>query len=154
MTPSFGLTIGLPVAGVVLLVAAIVTVVLIRWPQEDWGRDDPPKGCFVAGAIAFMIAISSMTAAFMYPFDSDYHWWKPTSGTVMAVESRLLGGGENNAVTQRFVVTFTDGRLRACDDTRCATVKPGNVLRLTCKRSFQWTGTDGYDCNFVGVKPA
>lgn len=151
-SPSIGLVIGLPIAVVIIFLGVVFTTVAVRVPYDSYEDRDLPKGLFVGlGAVATLIT-ALITAVSMYPFGGEYHHWATTSGTVATIDSRLLADGD--AMTQRFVVNFTDGRQRACDDTRCASVHAGDTLTIKCKRSFQWSGTDGYDCNWVGVKHA
>lgn len=151
MTPSLGTIIGLPVLLILIIAAAITGALFWRARQNS---DDP----FWAGsAIAAWVTTACLiigTAIGMWPYKAEYHAWNSASGTVKAMDARLVSTGEAG-MEQRFVVTFTDGRQRACDDTRCATVKPGDVLALKCKRHYQWGATPGWDCNWLdNRKPA
>lgn len=155
MTPSTGLLIGLPV----LILAFLVCVagILFFW----WlGRTDDRVDAYsdaglwfvlsgLCGAGALAVVIGSLFG--YWPYKTEYHFWKPTSGTVQTVSQRLVSNGDGG-MDQRYVVLFTDGRQRSCDDTRCTLVKPGMYLRLKCIRSYQWGGTPGYNCNYVQAK--
>lgn len=37
-------------------------------------------------------------------------------------------------------------------DTRAAGIKPGDRLSIACVKRWQWSGTHGYDCNFVDLE--
>jgi hypothetical protein len=150
MTPSLGTMVGLPILLLAALAAVIVGVLLWRYRHRAVDDDNEvfviasAFGCWVLAA-GFLIG----TAIGMWPYSSEYHVWRTTTGTVKTMDSRMVSAGDNG-MEQRFVVTFADGRQRACDDTRCTTVKPGDVLTLKCKRHYQWGGTPGWDCNWVG----
>lgn len=149
---SLGVLIGLPIAGLIAL-ALLVALVLATgawWSGRDSvdGNDVPisaPLGVFAALLVTVLL-----TGWFMWPWSTEYHRWHTTTGTVTAVSSRFLasdtsGGGS----TQRFVVELKGLGERACDDTRCALVKPGDHLTLSCKRAWQYAGEHGYDCAYV-----
>ena len=152
MTVSTGTLIDLPIVLASALAALIGGTYLVRLrsrvdeidaPLVFWGG----IGCFVlAAGLVIGAAIG------MWPYDAEYHEWRTTSGKVKETNSRLVGAGEG--MEQRFVVTFADGRQRACDDTRCSTVKAGDTLTLKCKRAYQWGATPGYDCNWISNEPA
>ena len=133
------------------IAAAVVLVVGIRLWRADRGRtwNDGPM---VAGvAAAALVIIVAFTAWGFYPYKAEYHQWATTSGAVTDINSRLIGT-DGSGLTERFVVTLDGVGDRACDDTRCASVKVGDVLTLSCKREWQFSGTDGYGCNFVELK--
>ena len=152
---SLGTLVGLPAA-----ILGCLALVGLLWPAWHWvksSRNDK-YGEHGMAVMAFASVILSVVAAIvavawgMWPYDSEYHQWRETSGTVEAIDSRLVGA--NKSTTERFVVTFDDGRQRACDDTRCAQVHEGDHLTLICKRAWQWAGEHGYDCNYVAHRPA
>jgi hypothetical protein len=90
----------------------------------------------------------------MYPWKAEYHQWRPVSGVVETVDSRILPAGESS-MEQKFVVRFK-GNLQQYGvlDTRAAGVKPGDVLSVACVRRWQWSGAHGFDCNFVSLDGA
>ncbi len=133
---SLGVLIGLPV----WLIATLALAGLAVWVARD-----EPGMTLLLGGIALLSLIG--LALGFYPYGSDYHKWKPVNGTVAKVESRLVNDGESS--TERYVIEFTDGRERACDDTRCTLVNVGDTVHLSCKRHYQWASTPGWDCNFV-----
>lgn len=80
-----------------------------------------------------------------YPYKGDYHRLQPASGVVKAVDSRFL------AASQYVVVTYDTGLTVRCDDSRCATVRPGDQLRLLCTKEHQFgspLGADGWGCRW------
>lgn len=103
--------------------------------------------------LASIIVVVLGTAYALYPYSDQYHEWRHISGTVSSTNSRFLAG--DHGTNQKFVITFAGSDQQfGCNDTRCATVREGDDLTITCKRSFQWFGTPGYDCNFVSMKAA
>ncbi|MFE9099882.1 hypothetical protein [Actinomadura geliboluensis] len=149
MTPSLGTLIGLPILLLAAAAAAAAGVLLWRYRHRASRTDRPTVTALALGAYALTAALLIGTAIGMWPYSGEYHSWRDTTGTVQALDARLVSAGDSS-MNQRFVVTFTDGRQRACDDTRCATVKPGDRLTLKCKRAYQWGSTPGWDCNWVG----
>lgn len=143
---------GYPSRAVLFVAGSAVTAWLFyAWrstrQEPNYAPEDAPLflGCAIAGVVG-LVALTFFTVWGEYPYNSEYHQWRTTSGTVTQVGSRLLG--DDKSTTQRFVVTLAGVGQRACDDTRCAEVKVGDQLTLSCKRSWQYAGSDGYDCNF------
>lgn len=149
MTPSLGTIIGLPILLILAVGSAVAGLLIWRYRLRADDFDGPFFAGFAIGAWVLAAVLAIGTAIGMWPYKAEYHAWRTTSGTVKAMDSRLVASGDKGAMTQRFVVTYTDGRQRACDDTRCATVKPGDVLTLNCKRAYQWGATPGWDCNWL-----
>lgn len=90
----------------------------------------------------------------MYPWKAEYHQWRPVSGVVDTVDSRILPAGDSS-MEQKFVVRFKGSPQQyGVLDTRAAGVKPGDRLTVTCVRRWQWSGTHGFDCNFVSLDGA
>lgn len=152
--------IGLPVAGVFALVGfgALVTGL---WMFKKRTRKStgfsfkeynlPAKSWFFSG-LALLVVTVGITASTMYPYEAQYHQWKPVNGTVGDVQARLLADG-NGGATQRFVVRLDGGEQEyACDDTRCALLKVGDFLELSCVREWQYAGTDGWACNYFSSR--
>lgn len=144
-TWSLGTAVGFPILLLSIAVLAVGGIWLVRRSRsvdDDFDRKTVVGlgvGLLI-GALAFIVG----TAIGMYPYNAEYHQWREDTGTVTSMDSRFT------AATQRVVVTLDDNRQRSCDDTRCAEVQVGDVLTLSCKRAWQYTGTDGYDCNYVG----
>lgn len=149
---SLGTLIGLPLLALLFLVCLGVGV----WLLLIWrGLSKYDRGpALTLGILAVFCAVltAAGTAWGMWPYDGEYHQWRETSGTVQQIDSRFVGA--DKSTTERFVVTFDDGRQRSCDDTRCAQVEEGDELTLACKRAWQWSGTHGYDCNYVSHRRA
>src|SRR5437879_2637431 len=111
--PSLGIIIGLPIATVLFLVCVGAFFVLRYWAKDD---DDftLPKW----GAVGVALVIVGIAAIAFWPWKWQYHSWKLTTGTVQTVSKRLVSTGDKT-MEERYVVQFSDGRQRACDDTRC-----------------------------------
>lgn len=144
-TWSLGTAVGFPI--LVLSIIALIGggVWLIRRGRSV--DDDFDRKSVIglgAGLLVTALAFVVGTGIGMYPYSAEYHQWREDTGTVTSIDSRFT------SATQRVVVTLDDDRQRSCDDTRCAEVQVGDELTLSCKRHWQYTGTDGYDCNFVG----
>jgi hypothetical protein len=151
---SLGTLIWLPIGGALLLICIGLAVWLffvwrrLRQSHETWERNDAgPALGLSALAVVCALTLIGGTAWGMWPYSAEYHQWRTESGTVQQIDSRLLAG--QDGPTERYVVTYEDGRQRSCDDTRCAQVGEGDVLTLSCKRAWQWAGSHGYDCNFL-----
>jgi hypothetical protein len=144
-----------------LLVAATTLVgvfFFVVW-RHLRARDHDDTGLAMASwvlCIVALIAIGGLTWWGMYPWKSEYHHWTPKSGVVATVDSRIVPGGtDSKSVEQKFVVSFAgEDQQYAVMDTRAAGVKPGDRLTITCVRRWQWSGTHGYDCNFVALERA
>lgn len=151
---SLGTLVGLPFT--ILGCLALAACIWLAWRFVKSTRGDE-YGEHGFALTAFVVAIISLVAAIagvlwgMWPYSTEYHQWRETSGTVESIDSRFVGA--DRSTTERFVVTFDDGRQRSCDDTRCAQVKEGDELTLACKRAWQWSGSHGYDCNYVDHRP-
>lgn len=90
----------------------------------------------------------------MYPWKAEYHSWRPVSGTVAQIDSRLISDGSGR-VDQKFVVSFVgDPTQYGVIDTRGAAVKVGDHLDISCVKRWQQTGSHGYDCAFTDLRKA
>lgn len=157
MTPSLGVLIGLPAAALLTLVGIgfVIAGVRLRAKRGTWRTEGPfadfPAWGIAATGVVTVLATLITTGITMWPWSAEYHEWQTVSGTITNINSRLLasdtqGGGS----TQRFVVQFGgDSNQYSCDDTRCALLHKGDRLTLSCKRAWQYTGTPGYDCNYI-----
>lgn len=157
MTPSLGVLIGLPIAGLLVLVGLGIAVIGIRlrvvrgrWISK--GLEEVAAWGALATGVCVILVTALATGFFMWPWSAEYHVWTPVSGTVTATGTRLLGSSDNS--TSQYYAEQINGQTYRCDDTRCSTVKVGDELSLTCKREWQYAGAPGWDCNFVSTAPA
>lgn len=116
--------------------------------------DDEP-GIGVTFGVCAVLAAAALWWG-MYPWEAEYHQWRPVAGTIQNISSRLVPS--DHGTEQKFVVQFVgDHKLYAVLDTRAATAHPGDHLAIECVRRWQQAGTDGWDCMFdtltPGVKP-
>lgn len=82
------------------------------------------------------------------PFDMDYHTYRPVTGIVESVDKRLLADGDG--MSEKYVVALAgDPQQYGCEDTRCALIRVGEPVELSCQKMWVYAGTDGYDCRFV-----
>jgi len=147
---SLGVRIGLPI--LLLLLAAGITIWIWVGRLEGYEADFNRRAFRWISGIGIGLTVVIGAVSF-YPYKAEYHQWQPVSGTVAKVDKRLIGNGKG--MEEKFVVVFVgSGQQYGCNDTRCASVRPGDSLTITCKRTWQFAGTDGYDCNFVSTETA
>lgn len=104
-------------------------------------------GCWV---ISVLILVSTLSG--FYPYKTEYHKFIAHYGPVAQIADRQIASG--NGMETKYVVTFeNDNQQYGCSDTRCALVKPGDVLSLSCIKDWEWAATDGYNCRFVEWTP-
>jgi hypothetical protein len=152
---TLGVLVGIP-----LLVAALIIGVI--WTIFAYGTEDRRQfdtsatagfrffGKFCGPILVLGVLIGASVGYF--PYEAQYHQYQETTGIVASIDVRLVSSGDS--MQEKFVVVYDDGRERGCLDTRCAAVQPGDILTMECKRIYQWSGTDGWDCNFVSRTPA
>lgn len=145
-----GWWIGTLVAGVFAVIALVVLIIGLILVITDGDRD--AWGIFGVGFVALLIIAGIWTAATFPPFQTKYHQYRPVTGTVSAVGTRLLG--DDKSTTQAFVLSLDGKGDYRCDDTRCSLIHVGDVVSLQCIGVFELHGTSGYRCNYVGDKPA
>jgi hypothetical protein len=152
---SIGTWVGLPIAIVVLATAALILAVAVRLIVKNWNPETGNGDAFASatlwgiGALIAVTVTAVVFAATWWPFNWEYHQWRPVRGEVTQIDKRMLSDGDKG-MSEMFVVRFADRPDEyRCDDSRCAAVKPGDVLELTCKKKWQWTGTHGRECSFV-----
>jgi len=142
---SLGVLVGLPI----VIILCLVALAAIVFGLAVLGRDD--DGHLLAlmgvGLLVVTLGVAALPKIGFYPYSAEYHQWREVSGKVTDIEKRLVKSGDG--MQEKYVVTYESGNEFGCLDTRCATVEPGDTLTLTCKRAWQYTGVDGYDCNFV-----
>jgi hypothetical protein len=152
MSTSLGFIIGIIVASVILLASVAGLFLAIRWRRHADSYDD--TGAATASIVTCAIAIVAtvvISAIAFYPYDMQYHQWRPVSGTVQVVDVRIQSDGA--ASSQNYAVRLTDGQTYRCDDTRCSLLKPGDTVSLKCIREWQYASTSGWGCRFVSSVP-
>jgi hypothetical protein len=107
-------------------------------------------------AVICALVIGAIGTWVSLPWSGQYHRFVPEAGVVAKTGSRFLasdtsGGGS----TQKYVITFRDGRSYGVLDTRAANVEVGDRATFMCERVFQLNApSEGYDCNWGrDVKP-
>lgn len=146
---SLGLIIGLITAGLIVAACALLAVIWYRAAenQDRWSIDDYKVYARIAVTVAVVTVL--VTAMFTFPWEKQYHYWDDKAGVVAEIESRLLKDGDG--MSEKFVVRYEGSTQEyGCEDTRCALVKPGDELTLRCMRVWEYSGTDGWDCSYVG----
>lgn len=138
-------------ACILLPLLATSLAILGGYLIRRWQRGDDTE--FLAfGALSILAAVTTTAGLWwgMYPWKAEYHEWRPVTGVVATVDSRLTAN-TSGGMEDKFVVTLTDnpGQQYGVLDTRAASLRPGDHLDITCVRRWQWSGTHGYDCNFV-----
>lgn len=147
--------VAVPILILILIIGAIVALRLRRGERNGPYSD---RGLYLGIAITCVAAAVVAAVGLwwgMYPWKAEYHEWRPISGTVAKVDSRLMStGAGDGSMEDKFVVTFEGNPQRyGILDTRAASVEPGDSLTITCVRRWQWSGTHGHDCNFVELVP-
>src|SRR6185312_11985873 len=148
---SLGVLIGLPILILVILGLAILAFSTLRYAKGQKGDAYGDYGIAMAFGCAAAGIAGLLTIAALLPvpvgywnLNSEWHQWRPVSGTIQTISSRFLAG-DNGGSNERFVVQFQGNPKQfACDDTRCALLKSGDVLHLSCKRHWQYSGVSGY----------
>lgn len=135
LLPSVSLGVPAIILGLVILILATIGVLKFV--------DDGFIVAWLSGPAALALAVVPLFG--YYPYGADYHRLQPASGVVRAVDSRFL------AASQYVVVTYDTGLTVRCDDSRCATVRPGDRLLLLCTKEHQFgspLGADGWGCRW------
>lgn len=146
-----GVYVALPIVGVVTLACVIFLVLgIVRKIHE---RQDEIENYNRYGYMLIIVSLVILAVTWgifsfaWWPFDMDYHKYKPVTGTVQKVDKRLLNQ------TEVFMITYENNKQKyRCDDTRCVDIKPGDKLTMYCIPEFQVAATDGLACNFVKVE--
>jgi hypothetical protein len=134
----------LGVPTIAALIAALLLFLFIVW-RPRWNSDRTEKLILSGLPVLFILGLTVGSAFGYYPFRGDYHRLQPASGTVQAVDSRFF------AASQYVVVTYDTGLTVRCDDSRCATVRPGETLNLLCTKEHQFgspLAADGWACRW------
>lgn len=151
-TPQFADTltggiIGGTLAAVVVFVLCVAAAVLFfRGSRDPLDGGEMVFFGWVAVAAAVVTVAAWVWAS--WPLAYDYHHWVDKSGRVEKVSQRLVSSG--NGMSQKFVVVI-DGRPYGIDDTRAALINEGDVVRLRCKKAYQFgvpRSAHGWDCRW------
>jgi hypothetical protein len=139
----------------IAILAGVAVGLFRKAIHPDTGPDDDSffLWCAIASAAGVVVAAVGLWWG-MYPWKAEYHEWRPVSGVVETIDSRLVASGNGDgSMEDKFVVTFKGNPQEyGVLDTRAAAVKPGDTLTITCVRRWQWSGSHGYDCNFVDME--
>lgn len=103
--------------------------------EFSWGI-----GLLSAGTLVFTIIITAWAS---YPYDMQYHRYKPVAGVVDKIDVRMLNQTQNYVVRLR-----GDATAYRCDDTRCALLHPGDRIELNCIRVWEYGSVDGWACKY------
>lgn len=148
-----GLPIGLFIVLALLIVAAVCTRHLITWNKRDssdhllldnrWAM-----ALWTAGSWCLPFIVLGIIGLAMWPWQAEYHQYRPVHGTVANISNRFVGG--DHSTSQKFVVTLTSGSQQyGITDTRAALLKPGDPVSLRCIRVYEYGSNDaGYDCKW------
>jgi len=138
------------ISGSVLLLTVLAFAAFTAWRSR---RDTVRHAVWLASTVGFLVAAAIIAALFwwgMYPWKAEYHEWRAVTGTVATIDSRLAPTGQNGGMEDKYVITYQGSDQEyGVMDTRAASVQRGDTLSLTCVRRWQWSGTHGYDCNFL-----
>src|SRR5688572_29076960 len=102
---SVGFVVATTLAALLLVAGAVGILFGIRGARKD-GWDGLSGWWFaVAGGVISLIITVIITVS-LYPYDMQYHRWKPVNGAVAEVRGRLLGNGESTS--QNYAVRFVE----------------------------------------------
>jgi hypothetical protein len=136
-------------AAYILLAVAVVALIVALVVVPDSGR-----AAWSAGALGlFVVFLVVWWWGMAFTFSGDYHAWNVKEGTVTAVNKRIVSTGENK-ISERYVLRFEDGNQYGVDDTRASLVQRGDVVRLKCKKDYEWgipRESHGWACRWLGA---
>ncbi|HVX24227.1 MAG TPA: hypothetical protein VG992_02695 [Candidatus Saccharimonadales bacterium] len=145
-TWTMGVYVGLPIGILVLAICVIMVAIgILTLLRSDDYYNNGGFLTFVGTAIG-VITLAVMAFAF-FPFHAAYHQWRPVSGTVTQLGSRVLSS-DDNATNQQFALVINHQNY-SCSDARCSLVKVGDYVSLSCIKSNVNGGVDANTCNFV-----
>lgn len=150
---ALGTVVWLPIRAVLVIALVVVGIYCRRKYYSGTldSYDESPVGWIGIGCYVVVFLLIGLTFWGMYPYKAEYHQWQPHGGEVAKIDKRILSAGDG--MEEKFVVVFEgDKQQYGCQDTRCATVRPGDTLWLGCKKKFEWAATDGFDCRFISYE--
>ena len=133
---TLGVLIGVPVFVIILAAILIFAGLAFREGEDVIG----------VGAVFASLAVVGLALWAFFPYSSEYHQWRPVSGTVQAVSHRLISTGDKT-MSERYVVKI-DGQPFGVDDTRAGLLKPGDHVDLACKKEWQYAAESGWACRW------
>ncbi len=130
-------TIGLVV---ILLVLAGIGIGLHVLGENE--LDGIGMGTVIIGTIVSLVVYCIL----MWPFKTEYHIWQETNGSITQIERRMISVG-NGGMQEVFPLKLTGHKdVYRVDDSRAATFKIGDEVKLLCKREYDFAGYDGWTC--------
>jgi|SRR6478736_2436812 len=124
-----------------LVLAAIMSWCVVHEFDDETDAEFVGGGGFISAGVIMVILVIASAIGY-WPYDGDYHRLQPVTGTVAAVDSRFL------AASQYVVITYKEGATVRCDDSRCATVRVGDNLRLLCTKEYEYGAVNGWGCRW------
>lgn len=134
---DFSFTVGLWIAGIAAAICVLLIIADIVFDLDMLG--------FALGIPGLLITLI-ISAIVFWPYEAQYHQWRPITGQVQQISSRMIADGK--AMSQRFGVVI-DGQPYAVDDTRASLLKVGDRVSLMCIKEWQWASTPGDACRWV-----
>ncbi|MFE9328359.1 hypothetical protein ACIHDR_46805 [Nocardia sp. NPDC052278] len=127
----------------------------VRELRSDYFVKETGLMAFFAIMLAAAVVLATMKMIVVWgPFDGEHHQWRPVRGQITQIDA--LGGHHDSATESKtsesmvFVVTFTGSdQAYPCRDARCAALRVGDDLELTCKTTRHTSGADERDCDFI-----
>lgn len=141
-------TAGFIVGILTLMVFALIGLVVAGFLASV----DVKSSWITTGLVLYLLLCGGVWLIATWPLNYDYHHWVNKEGKVTRISNRLVSGGEG-IVNQRFVVQVGATQY-GIDDTRAATLKVGDHVRLRCKKEHQFQQpleSDGWACRWGGV---
>lgn len=143
---TLGVLIGLPLTVLVLIGSALLGLWLWkRWRESgSYIAEDYWMGA-IGCLIVFVVVLLGGLVAY-FPYEAQYHQWRTISGTVEKIDKRLIA--EDKGMAERYVLMI-DGQPYGVDDTRAATVEPGDQVSIKCRRDWQYASVPGWVCRWA-----
>lgn len=148
---SAGVTIGLPVTIVCLLLGALLVVLAARSLVN--GGDGFGCGLVATLGISTVVVTALILALGFAPHDARYHQFREVSGVVETNDTTLVSSGGKYGGSYDLPLIYFEGSPEQypCGDTRCAVAEPGDTLTLTCKPKTEPEGAEWMDCRYVAL---
>jgi hypothetical protein len=143
--------IAMAVIGLVCLAGVVIGLLMLFKPRPYESHDRFTGGWLAFWSILALLISAGVYVWAMWPFAYAYHHWIPTRGTVESVSKRIVSDGDN--ISEKYVLKFTDGRLRAVNDSAAGSLKTGDPVSLRCKKAYDFgvpRSAHGWDCKWAG----